>query len=62
MPKITIPNKCVKCGSENIRTEELAMSRKHGALGGKRGYIFNVYICEECGYSELYFKERTVWV
>ena len=61
MPKITIPNKCAKCGSENIKTEELAVGGRHGVVGG-RGYRFNVYICEECGYSEFYFKERTVWV
>ena len=61
MPKITIPTKCVKCSSENMRREELAMGGRHGMLGGGRGYRFDVYICQECGYSELFFIERTVW-
>ena len=61
MPKVTIPTKCVKCGSEKFRREELAMGGRHGVVGG-RGYRFDVYICEECGYSEFFFKEKTIWV
>jgi len=60
VPKITIPTKCAKCGSEKIKHEELAMGRRYGIARG-RGYRFDVYICEDCGYSELFFKERTIW-
>ena len=61
VPKITIPTKCAKCGSEKIRHEELAVGGRHGVVMG-RGYRFHVYICDECGYSEFFFKERTSWV
>jgi len=61
MPKVTIPTMCVKCSSEKFRREELAMGGRHGVVAG-RGYRFDVYICEECGYSEFFFKERTLWV
>jgi predicted nucleic-acid-binding Zn-ribbon protein len=59
MPKVTIPTKCIKCGSEKFRYEELGIAT--GNPPG-RGYRFDVYICEECGYSEFFFKERTIWV
>ena len=61
MPKMTIPTKCVKCGSDKMRREELTLGGKQGMVTG-RGYRFDVYICEECGYSELFFRERTAWV
>jgi len=38
------------------------MGQRYGVLGGGRGYMFDVYICEECGYSEFFFKERTLWM
>jgi len=57
MSKVTVPTKCAKCGSEQIRHEELTMYGRYG-YGGRR-YPFDVYICKECGYTELFFKERT---
>lgn len=61
MPKMTVPTKCVKCNSDKMRREELTLGGKHGTSFG-RGYRFDVYICEECGYSELFFREKTMWV
>ncbi len=48
-------SKCPKCGNTDIRMEE---GRLEGAFGGSR-LFFNVYICNKCRYSELYFTERT---
>jgi predicted nucleic-acid-binding Zn-ribbon protein len=50
--------KCPKCGSEDYRLEELMMTGRHGVIG--RGYRFNVFICQKCGYSELYYREKTI--
>ena len=60
MPKITTPIKCVKCDSERIKLEELTMGGRHGESLG-RVYKFYVYICEECGYSELFYKGKSSW-
>ncbi len=46
---------CPKCGSNHIRREE---GRLEGAFGGSR-LFFDVYICNNCKYSELYFVERS---
>lgn len=57
MPKVTSPVKCPKCGSDRLRHEELAMHGKYGGLGGfVADYNFDVYICEECAYSEFYSR------
>jgi predicted nucleic-acid-binding Zn-ribbon protein len=61
MSKVMIPTKCAKCDSDKLRREALAMGGRHGVVFG-RGYRFDVYICEECGHSEFFFKERTIWV
>jgi len=55
MPKVTAPAKCAKCGSSKIRHEELSMHGYHGHLGASI-FRFDVYICEECAYSEFYFN------
>ncbi len=47
--------KCPKCGSTNIKTEQ---GRLEGEFGGSR-LFFDVYICDNCRYSELYFIERS---
>ena len=47
--------KCTKCASTDIRREE---GRLEGAFGSSR-LFFDVYICNNCMYSELYFLERT---
>jgi predicted nucleic-acid-binding Zn-ribbon protein len=36
------------------------MYGKQGIMG--RGYLFSVYICGSCGYSEQYFDSRKTWV
>jgi len=58
MPKVTTPTKCAKCGSDRLKREELAMHGRYGSLAS-RNYKFDVYICEECSYSEFFFRERT---
>ena len=55
------PERCAKCGSEKIKHETLSMSGKDGSFGG-RGYRFDVYICEKCGYSEFYYKSKSLWI
>lgn len=55
----TTPTKCVKCGTELLKREELAMDGKLGFLGPD--YLFDVYICTICGYSELFFQ-RAKWI
>ncbi len=47
--------KCPKCSSTDIQREE---GRLEGALGGSR-LFFDVYICNNCHYTELYFIERS---
>jgi predicted nucleic-acid-binding Zn-ribbon protein len=49
-------SKCPKCGSTDIRKEE---GRLEGATIGASRLFFDVYICEKCGYSELYFIEKS---
>lgn len=53
-----IPTKCAKCGSERIKRQQLSMhSSRWGFLG--RAYIFDVYSCQDCSYSELFFKKAS---
>lgn len=54
MPKMTVPLICAKCGSDRMRREELALFKYGMAVGRK--YNFDVFICEECGYSEFFYK------
>ena len=52
-----IPKKCARCGSERINREELSMHGRWGFLG--RVHIFDVYSCQDCTYSELFFKKAS---
>lgn len=47
---------CPKCGGTKIRTEE---GRLEGAAIGASRLFFEVYICENCSYSELYFQDKS---
>jgi predicted nucleic-acid-binding Zn-ribbon protein len=47
--------KCPKCGGTDIKTEK---GRLEGEFGGSR-LFFDVHICNNCRYSELYFVERS---
>lgn len=49
-------SQCPKCGSTDIRKES---GRLEGATMGASRLFFDVYICEECGFSELYFMEKS---
>ena len=60
MSRVTTPPKCAKCGSKKIGHEILSMGGRYGGAMG-RGYRFDVYICEECGYSEFFFKKPDAW-
>jgi predicted nucleic-acid-binding Zn-ribbon protein len=57
--KHKIPTKCAQCGCEEIRRSELSMYGKLGFMGPD--YRFDVYICKNCGYSELYFQSAK-WI
>jgi predicted nucleic-acid-binding Zn-ribbon protein len=48
--------KCPKCGSSSIRREE---GRLEGSTMGASRLFFDVYICNECRYSELYFIDKS---
>jgi predicted nucleic-acid-binding Zn-ribbon protein len=50
---------CPKCQGEKWKQEELCMYGRHGVMG--KGWRFWVFICQECGYSELYHKDTSVW-
>lgn len=54
-----IPTKCAKCGSKELSRAELSMYGKFGFLGPD--YRFDVYICKECSYSELFFQ-KAKWI
>ncbi|TEU02849.1 MAG: hypothetical protein E3J24_05195 [Dehalococcoidia bacterium] len=49
-----VPTKCARCGYEQLRQEELSMYGKLGFMGP--AYRFYVYICKNCGHSELFFQ------
>jgi len=49
--------KCPKCGSETYEIQELSMYGRYGALS--RLYRFIAVICSGCGYTELYYREKT---
>jgi|YelNatPaOPRAMG01_1025707.scaffolds.fasta_scaffold151288_2 predicted nucleic-acid-binding Zn-ribbon protein len=59
MPAVKISDKCSKCGGK-VKQEELSMYGRYGAMG--RAYRFLATICQECGYTELYYWEKTAWV
>lgn len=48
---------CPKCKG-TLNEEELTMYGKLG-FGGK-GYRFKAMICPLCGFTELYFKDRSM--
>jgi predicted nucleic-acid-binding Zn-ribbon protein len=48
--------KCPKCGSNDIGIES---GRLEGATMGASRLFFDVYVCKECRYSELYFLEKS---
>jgi len=54
-----VPTKCAKCGSEQIKRAQFSMYGKLGFLGPD--YRFDIYICRECGYSELFFQSAK-WI
>ena len=54
-----IPTRCAKCRNDRIKREQLEMHGKRGFLGP--AYRFDVYICENCGYSEIFFTKST-WI
>ena len=54
-----LPAKCAKCGSEELKRAEFSMHGKLGFMGPD--YRFDVYICKECGYSELFFQSAK-WI
>jgi predicted nucleic-acid-binding Zn-ribbon protein len=49
-------SKCPKCGSTNIRAEQ---ARLEGAAMGASRLFFDVYICQDCSCTELYFQEKS---
>lgn len=54
-----IPTKCAKCGNERIIRHELSMHGRWGFWG--RACIFDVYVCGNCGYAELFLKKSS-WI
>lgn len=58
--KAVSPGACPKCGCESWIREELAMYGRYGIMG--RAYRFHVFICEDCGYSQFFYSERSTWI
>jgi len=54
-----IHRKCAKYGGERIRHQELALRARWGFL--ELVYILDVYICQNCSYSEFFFN-RPSWL
>jgi predicted nucleic-acid-binding Zn-ribbon protein len=48
------PIKCTRCGGEEIRRAQMTMYGRLGFMGPD--YRFDVYICKDCSYSELFFQ------
>jgi predicted nucleic-acid-binding Zn-ribbon protein len=57
--KYEIPTKCARCGNEELRRLELSMYGKLGFMGPD--YRFDVYVCRDCGYAELFFQSAK-WI
>jgi len=55
----TVPSCCAKCGEAHIQHSELTMYGKLGFMGPD--YRFDVYICKDCGYSEMFFQSAK-WI
>lgn len=49
-------SKCPKCGSTDIRKES---GRLEGATMAASRLFFDVYICKNRNYTELYFEEES---
>jgi len=55
----SLTTKFAKCGSKELRRTELSMYGKLGFLGPD--YRFDVYICKNCGHTELFFQKAS-WI
>jgi len=51
---------CSKCNG-NTKKEELVLQGKGGVLLSK-GWKFNAYICQKCGFTEFYFEKTAAWL
>jgi len=47
-------SKCAKCGSDNVQMKEVSVP---SILEVGRNFPAEAYVCLNCGYAELYFKE-----
>lgn len=45
--------KCPKCGSDNVKKLPCEMTN----IRGCPKFVFEIYVCGECGYSEFYLKD-----
>ena len=48
---------CPRCHGERWKQEELSMSGKYPFLS--KAWGFQAFICQECGYTELYHKRTS---
>jgi predicted nucleic-acid-binding Zn-ribbon protein len=51
MSKVT---KCIKCNSDKIQRKEVSVP---SILEIGRNFPADAYVCLNCGYAELYFRE-----
>lgn len=47
-------SKCTKCGSDNVQMKEVSVP---SILEVGRNFPAEAYVCLNCGYAELYFRE-----
>jgi len=57
--KLVLPKECPRCRGEEWSQEELVMYGRYGTFG--KGWRFWAFICQECGYTELYHKEHSAF-
>jgi predicted nucleic-acid-binding Zn-ribbon protein len=44
-----------------LKMDELSMYGKHGGMMSK-GYRFIAVVCQECGFTEFSYKEKSSWI
>jgi len=49
---------CPKCHQRSYEKETLVIGGKYGLSALGRGWQFDAFICNHCGYTEFYLKEH----
>ena len=52
--------KCPKCGGSNVKKEEMVLHGESGVWSFKSTEVI-AFICNKCGFMELYYKGKSIW-